>query len=205
MARSKQASGSPPQTEAGDPEAQARQICLRLLTIAPRTRAQLADALKRRGVPAEAAETVLSRFTDVGLIDDATFAASWVESRHYGRGLGRRALVAELDRRGVARDDIEAAVDQLSAETERATALTLVERKLASTAGQPYQARVRSLGGLLACKGYPAGLRLSVVREVLAPTDPASEAAPDDVLAAVDPDELLDLDAVAENDASQFD
>jgi regulatory protein len=68
MPRGKQASGSPSETpetlEAGDPEAQARQICLRLLTIAPKTRAQLATALRRRGVPAEAAETVLARFTD---------------------------------------------------------------------------------------------------------------------------------------------
>src|ERR1700730_5418267 len=96
MARSKQASGSPPKTpeapgtsgtEVGDPEAQARQISLRLLTIAPRPRAQLAQALHRRGVPDEAAETVLSRFADVGLIDDAAFARAWVESRHCSRGL----------------------------------------------------------------------------------------------------------------------
>ncbi len=120
-----------------DPEAVARLICLRLLTAAPRTRAQLADALRRRGVPADAAESVLSRFTEVGLIDDATFAAAWVESRHHGRGLGRRALAAELDRRGVERGDIDAAVEQLSTETERATALALVERRLASTAGPP--------------------------------------------------------------------
>src|SRR5271168_5446837 len=115
MARSKQASGSPTETseiEVGDPEAQARQICLRLLTIAPRTRAQLAQALHRRGVPDEAAETVLSRFADVGLIDDAAFARAWVESRHYSRGLSGRALSAELRRRGVAADEIRAAIDE---------------------------------------------------------------------------------------------
>jgi hypothetical protein len=32
--------------DADDPEARAREICLRLLTLAPRTRAQLADALR---------------------------------------------------------------------------------------------------------------------------------------------------------------
>src|ERR1700744_4712579 len=56
-----------------DPEAKARQICLRLLTIAPKTRAQLSQAMRRGGVPAETAEAVLDRFTDVGLIDDAAF------------------------------------------------------------------------------------------------------------------------------------
>jgi regulatory protein len=168
----------------GDPESVARLICLRLLTAAPRTRAQLADALRRRGVPEDAAEAVLSRFAEVGLIDDAMFATAWVESRHYGRGIGRRALAAELDRRGVARHDIEAAVGQLSARTERATALALVERKVASTAGQPRAARVRRLAGMLARKGYPAGLAYSVVREALdregqdaaaSPSDPSYE------------------------------
>jgi regulatory protein len=151
----------------GDPESVARLICLRLLTAAPRTRAQLSDALRRRGVPADAAESVLSRFTEVGLIDDATFATAWVESRHYGRGLGRRALAAELSRRGVDRGDIEAAVEQLSAETERETALALVERRLPHTTGPSEAARVKKLVGLLARKGYSAGFAYSVVKEAI--------------------------------------
>lgn len=150
-----------------DPESVARLICLRLLTAEPRTRAELADALRRRRVPADAAEKVLSRFSEVGLIDDATFASAWVESRHHRRGLGRRALAADLGRRGVGQADILAAIDRLTVETERATALALVERKIASTAGQPHAARVRRLVGMLARKGYSAGLAYSVVREAL--------------------------------------
>ncbi len=150
-----------------DPEAVARLICLRLLTAEPRTRAQLADALKRRRVPAEAAEAVLSRFTEVGLIDDATFASAWVESRHHGRGLGRRALATELGRRGVAHEDIAAAVEQLTPEAERAMALALVERRIASLARQPRPVQVRKLAGMLARKGYPPGLAYSVVRQAL--------------------------------------
>ena len=110
---------------------------------------------------------MLARFAEVGLIDDAMFASAWVESRHYGRGLGRRALAAELNQRGVDRGDIQAAVAQLSPETELATARALVERRLASTAGQPAQVRIRRLAGMLARKGYPAGLAYRVVREAL--------------------------------------
>jgi regulatory protein len=145
----------------------ARLICLRQLTAAPRTRAQLAATLRRRGVPDDAAEAVLGRFTEVGLIDDAMFASAWVESRHYGRGLGRRALAAELNQRGVDRGDIQAAVAKLSPEAELATARALVERRLASTARQPGPVRLRRLVGMLARKGYPAGLAYRVVREVL--------------------------------------
>ena len=177
MARRKQASGSPSERspsqaaagepETGDPEAQARQICLRLLTAAPRTRAELAAALDRRGVPAEAAEAVLERFTDVGLIDDAAFARAWVESRHYSRGLSRRSLSAELRQHGVDADEIREAVSTLDPELEVATARRLVEQKLAGTRGQPPDARIRRAAGALARKGYPPGLVFRLIKEVL--------------------------------------
>ena len=193
MARSKQASGSPSQTseiEVGDPEARARQICLRLLTIAPRTRAQLAQALHRRGVPDEAAENVLSRFTDVGLIDDAAFARAWVESRHHSRGLSRRSLSAELRRQGVESDEIREAVETLDPEQEVATARRLVEQKLAGTRGQPPEVRVRRAAGTLARKGYPPGLIFRLIKEVLEHEGPRSEAEAE--VLDLDPDQYVD-------------
>jgi regulatory protein len=154
-----------------------------MLTAAPRTRAELAAALRRRRVPEDAAAAVLGRFAEVGLIDDAMFAAAWVESRHHGRGLGRRALAAELDRRGVARGDIQAAVTRLSPETEVATARALVERKLASLQGQPPRAQARKLVGMLARKGYPPGTAYHAVREALERSgqDPADAGLDDEV------------------------
>jgi len=157
--------GDGPQED--DPEAQARQVCLRLLTHAPQTRAQLADALSRRGIPGEIADNVLERFTDVGLIDDAAFARAWVESRHYSRGLAGRALSAELKQRGVADDEIRDAVAGLGPEAEVATARELAARKLAATRGQPTQARLRRLTGMLARKGYPPELAFRVIREAM--------------------------------------
>jgi len=123
--------------------------------------------LRRRGVPEEAAEAVLARFAEVNLIDDAMFAKAWVESRHYGRGLAARALGAELRQRGVASEDIETALSGLDPGQELKTARELVARRLASTAGMPVPARMRRLAGVLARKGYSAGLAYRVVREAL--------------------------------------
>jgi len=151
-----------------DPEARARQVCLNLLTLAPRTRAQLAVALRKRGIPDGAADEVLARFEDVGLIDDAAFARSWVETRHYSRGLAGRALSAELKQRGVAPDEIRAALDeQLSPDAEITAARRLVERKIAGTRGQPADQRTRRLAGMLARKGYAPGLAYRVIKEAL--------------------------------------
>jgi regulatory protein len=154
-------------------------VCLRLLTLAPRTRAQLADALRKRDIPEEIAEEVLGRFTDVGLIDDAAFARAWVESRHHGRGLSARALGAELRRRGVDDDQIRQAVDELGPDAEVETARLLVARKLASTRGLAAEVRTRRLAGMLARKGYPAGLAFRVIREALEAEGVA--AGPDDL------------------------
>jgi len=153
--------------EQADPEERARQVCLRLLTFAPRTRAQLAQALARQHIPAGVADAVLGRFTDAGLIDDAAFARAWVESRHHGRGLARRALGAELRRRGVGDDEIRGAMSTLGPDEEAETARRLVERRLAGTRGQRPDARARRLAGMLARKGYPAGLAFRVIREAL--------------------------------------
>ena len=167
MPPGRRASGSPSEPTSDDPEARARQICLRLLTAGPRTRSELAQALRRGGVPAEAAEAVLGRFTDVGLIDDAAFARAWVESRHYSRGLSRRTLSVELRRHGVNTEEIREAVGSLDPEQEVATARRLVEQKMASTRGQPPETRARRAAGLLARKGYPPGLVYRLIKETL--------------------------------------
>ncbi|CAL9602553.1 Regulatory protein RecX [Streptomyces sp. enrichment culture] len=151
----------------GDPVERARAICLRLLTGTPRTRKQLADALRKRQIPDEAAEEVLSRFEEVGLINDSAFADAWVESRHHGRGLARRALAQELRTKGVDPTLIDAAVSQLDSEQEEATARELVARKLRSTRGLDRDKRIRRLAGMLARKGYSEGLALRVVRQAL--------------------------------------
>ncbi|MFE1341822.1 recombination regulator RecX [Streptomyces sp. NPDC058733] len=155
--------GEPP----GDLVERARAICLRLLTGTPRTRKQLADALRKRDIPEEAAEEVLSRFEEVGLINDSAFADAWVESRHHGRGLARRALARELRTKGVDSALIDEAVAQLDSEQEEATARDLVARKLRATRGLDRDKRLRRLAGMLARKGYPEGMALRVVRQAL--------------------------------------
>jgi regulatory protein len=152
-----------------DPESAARTILLNKLTGQARTRAELADTLAERGIADDVAHRVLDRFGEVGLIDDAAFAAAWVETRHAGRGLARRALAHELRRRGVDDELVRDAVDELDPDREAATARQLVRRKLRTMrpADGPdgRQAAMRRLLGMLARKGYPAGMAMTVIRE----------------------------------------
>jgi regulatory protein len=177
--------------QGGDPEAAALEICLRLLTAAPRTRAQLDQALRRRGMAQSATDAALDRLAGAGLIDDAAFARAWVDTRHRGRGLARRALTAELRQRGVDEGDVRAAVADLGPEQEAASARRLVEAKLAATRGRPLATRMRRLTGLLARKGYPPGMAYRVIREALEQEgiDPAQ--------AGLEAEGVLDADAAA--------
>jgi len=146
----------------------AREICLRQLAVRPRTRGELATALRRRGISDDAAAEVLDRYAEVGVIDDELFARAWVTSRHHSRGLSRRVLAVELRRKGVDGDTTDAALEDLDPDTEEETARALVVRKLrVERSGQP-QDVVRRLVGMLARKGYPQGMAFRVVKEVLA-------------------------------------
>ena len=169
-----------------DPVEHARQICLHQLEHAPRTRAELAATLRRKGVEDEVAEQVLARFADVGMIDDALFAQLWVTSRHRGKGLAGRALSQELRRKGVPDETAAQAVAALDPERELATARELVDRRLRATAGLPVDARVRRLAGMLARKGYPPGLAFRVVREALAADGEQAELSFDELQALED-------------------
>ena len=165
-----------------DPEAVAKGICLRALTGAAKTRKQLAELLAKKEVPEEAANAVLDRFTDVGLIDDAAFAAAWVTSRQSGRGLARRALAAELRAKGVDGEVAAAAVAEVDPQSEWDSARRLVERKVPAMRRLDRVTAERRLMGMLARKGYGGGLAGYVVREALdadgAAEDAAAEAEP---------------------------
>ena len=155
---------------AEDPAEVARDLCLGWLAVRPHTRAELAAKLKHRGVPPEAANAVLDRYGEVGLIDDAAFSSAWVESRHLGRGLARRALAYELRTRGVDAATVEVAVSRLDPAEEEAKARVLVTRRLAAMGHVPAQARARRLMGMLARRGYPAAMAAAVVRDAIAGT-----------------------------------
>lgn len=177
MARRKQGDDGPPDdspalsTPQADPESMARSILLRQLTASSKSRAQLAQALADRNVDAAVAKRVLDRFTEVGLIDDQAFASLWVESRSRTRGLSRRALQAELARKGISADDQEVALAQLSDEDQLAAAREFAVRKAISVRNLEKPVAVRRVAGALARRGYPPGMCLEVARDALADLD----------------------------------
>jgi regulatory protein len=151
-----------------DPESVARKILLDQLSRKPCSRQELAEKLRARNVPDGLADRLLDRFGEVGLVDDEAFARAWVDSRQRTRGLAKRALAQELRRKGVDDETAREVLDDVDPEAEEAAARQLVRKKLRSLRSVDDVVATRRLAGMLARKGYPAGLAFAVVKDELA-------------------------------------
>lgn len=161
---------APPDDPSAVPDAHevARQIVLRQLAMTARSRAQLESKLAERGCPPQVAAQVLDRMQEVGLVDDEAYAGMLVRSQVATRGLSRRGLAYELRKKGIDADLAEQALDQVAPDDERQTARALVDKKMRTMAGLDKDVKTRRLAGMLARKGYSAGLAYAVIREALA-------------------------------------
>lgn len=160
----------PEEDREADPEAVARAILLRQLTLGPRSKHQLAVKLRERNVPEEAAAAVLARFEDVGLINDAEFAVMWVRSRSAAKSLSKAAIRRELSGKGITGSVAEAALAELSDDDELEAARRLVARRIRPVEdGDPAgrDKEVRRIVGMLARKGHPPGRAFRLAAEAL--------------------------------------
>lgn len=154
-------------TGPGNPDSVALDVCVRALTMRACSRHELAEKLRRRGIPEDAAERVLDKLERSHLVDDEAFAEMYVRSSHRDRGLSRAALRRELARKGVDAEIAGRAAEAVDDDAERARAAELVGKKLDSALFAGPVAARRRLLGLLARRGYPASISLPVVEEAL--------------------------------------
>lgn len=167
------APGAPAKPTSAEPQSheewveRGREIALRQLNFSARSSQQLREAMLAREVPAGAAEEVVDRLTRVGLIDDAEYAAMLVRTRQAERGLARRALKVELERKGIDADIAEQALEQVDADDEAEAARVLVRKRVSSMRGVEPKKRRNRLYGTLARKGYSAAAARAAIDEVL--------------------------------------
>ncbi len=147
---------------------QARETALRILTAAPKSRGELERSLARKGYPEQVVSGLVDRFDEVGLVDDSAYAELIVRTRHAERGLARRAIAAELRRRGIEDDVASDALEQIEPDDERAAAAELARKHVARTRGQDREKRVRRAVAALARKGHSPSVAFAAVRGALA-------------------------------------
>lgn len=145
-------------------------MALRRLEMRDYSRAELAAYLVRRGAEPEVVDQVLTRLESVGLVDDARFARSWVDSRRRTKQLSQRALAQELRAKKVDAEVIESALardDEVDGEGERQLALQACRARASRVHGLEHEVAFRRLAGALARKGFETSTVVSVVTQVL--------------------------------------
>jgi regulatory protein len=90
-----------------------------------------------------------------------------VESRQARRHLSRSALRSELQAKGIDRDDIEAALEQIGRDDELRAARSLAGKKLDAMASLGHDAKRRRVAGALARRGFSSDVISRVLSDVL--------------------------------------
>lgn len=132
---------------------------LRLLAARPRSRAELERKLAHPGPKRVAPDpalvrAALDRLVELGYLDDAAFAAFWVEQRDRFRPKGAAALRAELRERGVDRDAIDATIAPENDLDRAVDAARVRAERFAARPGVDFRAFRDQLGPFLARRGF---------------------------------------------------
>jgi len=147
----------------------AREAALRLLSFRGRTAVELHRRLAARGHPADVIEACVSELGERGLVDDASFAESFVRDRIRFRPRGSQRLVQELRTKGVEWDTARATVSGVfEAEdvSEGALARQAADRWKPREGETRLRAR-RRLYNFLSRRGFGADSIFEVIEERL--------------------------------------
>jgi regulatory protein len=148
-------------------EVRAENVSMHALTRKGLSRWELEKTLLARDLDEDVVAEELDRLEKVGLLDDAALAETLVRTQHDRKGLGRSALTAELRRRHIPQEAIEAALEQVDDDDEQARATELAVKRAGQLSSHDLETAKRRLNGFLMRKGYSSSIVRNAVDEAL--------------------------------------
>lgn len=140
----------------------AKQRALGLISYRPRSVKEVQQRLRRAGVNEETIGEVVVNLKQAGLLDDASFSKSWVESRLEASPRSKRMIAWELRQKGVSEPTIDASLGEVSDEE---SAYRLAQKRWPRVANlHPALERKRKLTEYLARHGFA----FDVIQDVIA-------------------------------------
>jgi len=136
---------------------------LHYLSFRPRSEQEIRRYLHEKGLTEETSEQVVARLKRAHLVDDRDFAQFWVESRQAHRPRGRRALRAELLRKGVPTDVIESSIRDVDEQAQALEAARRVAHRLSMLEQRVFFHR---LLGYLQRRGFSYETAMHVAKEL---------------------------------------
>ncbi len=147
---------------------------LNMLAAQARSARDLRRRLLAKKEPEARVDAAIERLRAAGLLDDASFARQFARSRVLGAGQSRRRVQQELYKRGVDREAIDGAVEEVFVD-EAVDETELVEqaarKKLRTLERLDPVVRRRRLYGFLARRGYDGDAIRGVMTRLLSAAD----------------------------------
>ena len=150
-------------------EVRAENVSMHALTRRGMSRWELEKTLLSRELDGEVVEAELDRLEGVGLLDDAALAETFVRTQHDRKGLGRGAITAELRRRHIDQEHIDAALAQVDDDDEQTRATELAVKRAGQLSSYDLATAKRRLHGFLSRKGYSSAVVRAAIDEALSP------------------------------------
>ena len=150
-------------------EVRAENVSMHALTRRGMSRWELEKTLRSRELDEEVVEAELDRLEGVGLLDDAALAETFVRTQHDRKGLGRGAITAELRRRHIAQEHIDAALEQVDDDDEQTRATELAVKRAGQLSSYDLETAKRRLHGFLSRKGYSSAVVRAAIDEAMSP------------------------------------
>ncbi len=144
----------------------AKNFALRLIKFRMRSKHELQSRLKRKQFSEKIIKQVLDFLSDLGYVNDLTFAKTWVNDRLQFNPRSRKLLVYELKNKGIDETIIKQSIAGLSSEIEEQMARELVLKRLPKLKGLSREIKQRRLSGYLNRRGFSAGILFKIIKEL---------------------------------------
>lgn len=147
---------------------EAMELAGKFLSRRPRSEQEIRTKLSGAGTGTEVVERTLERLRELSLVDDHEFSRQWIEDRVRRRGLGRRALIGELQGKGISREVAEDVLAETDFD-EAAQAVELAEGFARKVAHHPLDQQAARILAMLARRGIEYDAARAAVTAVLPP------------------------------------
>ncbi|MBS9337762.1 recombination regulator RecX [Fructobacillus parabroussonetiae] len=152
--------------KAADLVDQGLKVALNYLSPAIRTKKQVADRLKSKDIKEGVIDQVIDYLVEQQLLDDATYARAYVNTKQVFSPKGPRAIAMELKKAGVAEPLIEAAMEEYPEEAQLEVAVKLAEKIARTHKRDSTRIRQQKTAQSLAQKGFSFDIASRAVNEI---------------------------------------
>lgn len=156
----------PVEPDADEIRQRAEEALVRKLRAKQLSVSEARSVLRENGLDRDAIEDVVDDFLRRSYLDDHTLASLLVTSGSERKGQGRIALARSLAQRGIPRDIIDDALEELP-DDDAERALEFARSKASGMSRLDYETALRRLHGQLARRGYGGSIAMTAARTAL--------------------------------------